>query len=65
MNVPKLEKCRCGTRPAITRFCGWWHIECPTCGFRTKEPMGCTWVWGYNTRREATGAWNAAINKPA
>lgn len=59
----KLNLCKCGVRPKIERFCGWWHIECPKCGFHTREPFGPNAspgaiVWGYLTRREAAEAWN-------
>lgn len=56
----RLAACPCGGRPKIERLAGWWHIECKSCGFHSKEPDGVTFVWGYNTRREASEAWNKA-----
>lgn len=64
----KLLPCKCGNRPKVTRFCGWWHIECPRCGFHTEEPFcpNCApnvTVWGYLTRREAATSWNKAVGQ--
>lgn len=55
--------CTCGSKPKFERVCGWWHIECPKCGNTPREKMGCTTIYGYNTRREAVDAWNRLINK--
>ena len=61
----ELNKCECGAKPRVYRSYGWWHIECPACHNTTHESMGCTDVWGYNTRKEATDAWNRLPHIPA
>ena len=61
----ELNLCECGKKPSVYRCYGWWHIECSACHNTTHEAIGRGEVWGYNTRREATEAWNRLPHGPA
>ena len=59
--MEELKPCACGGSPKVEKFCGWWHIECKKCGeypFEYMKGSRTERVWGWNTRKEATEAWN-------